>query len=61
MVKIKGAISSLEGMILQGIKNPLSQNIKFINVVFDCQTIEDASGHLFIRVENKNQLEEESK
>lgn len=61
MVKIKGAISSLEGMILQGIKNPLSQNIKFINVIFDCQTIEDASGHLFIRVENeKSQSEEES-
>ena len=62
MVRIKGNISPLEGMILQGIKNPLSQNIKFINVIFDCQTIEDASGHLFIRVENKkNQLEEESK
>lgn len=61
MIKTKGTISPLEGMILQGIKNPMAQNIKFINVIFDCQTIEDASGHLFIRVENKkNQSEEES-
>lgn len=60
MVKIKGNISPLEGMILKGIKNPMAQNIKFTNVTFDCQTIEDASGHLFIRVENKNQPKEES-
>ena len=60
MVIIKGDISSLEGFMLQGIKNPMAQNIKFTNVTFDCQTIEDASGHLFIRVENKNQPEEET-
>ena len=61
MVTIKGDISSLERMMLQGIKNPLAQNIKFTNVTFDCKTIEDASGHLFIRIENvKNQPEEES-
>lgn len=59
MVIIKGDISSLEKMMLQGIKNPMAWNIKFINVTFDCQTIEDASGHLFIRVENKNQPEKE--
>ena len=61
MVKIKGDISQLEMLMLQGIKNPMAQNIKFFNVTFDCQTIEDASGHLFIRVENtKNQPKEES-
>ena len=60
MVRIKGDISPLEGNIIQGIKNPMARNIKFTNVTFDCQTIEDASGHLFIRVENKNQPEEES-
>ena len=60
MVTIKGDISSLEGFMLQGIKNPMARNIKFTNVTFDCQTIEDASGHLFIRVENKNQPKEES-
>ena len=60
MVTIKGDISLLERLMIQGIKNPMAQNIKFTNVTFDCQTIEDASGHLFIRVENKNQPEEES-
>ena len=61
MIRIKGDISQLERLMIQGIKNPLAQNIKFTNVTFDCQTIEDASGHLFIRVENtKNQPKEES-
>ena len=62
MVTIKEDISPLEGFILQRIKDPMLQNIKFTNVTFDCQTIEDASGHLFVRVENKkNHPEEESK
>ena len=60
MVTIKGDISLLERLMIQGIKNPMARNIKFTNVTFTCETIEDASGHLFIRVKNKSQPEEES-
>ena len=48
MVSVKGTASKLEMEILGGIIEPNCPNIEFKNVTFDCKSIKDAAGHIFI-------------
>lgn len=49
MVKVKAPLSSLEACIIDGIKDIQANNIKFHNIAFDCWTIEDYEGRVFMR------------
>ena len=49
MVKVKTPLSSLEACIIDGIKDVQANNIKFHNIAFDCRTIEDYEGRVFVR------------
>lgn len=49
MVKVKTPLSSLEACIIDGIKDVQANNIKFHNIAFDCRTIEDSEGRVFVR------------
>jgi hypothetical protein len=48
MVSFKGTASELEMEILGGIIEPDKPNIEFKNTIFDCESIKDAAGHIFI-------------
>ena len=48
MVSVKGTASELEKEILSGIIEPNCPNIEFKNITFDCKSIKDAAGHIFI-------------
>lgn len=48
MVSVKGTASELEKEILGGIIEPNCPNIEFKNITFDCKSIKDAAGHIFI-------------
>lgn len=48
MVSVKGTASKLEKEILGGIIEPNCPNIEFKNITFDCKSIKDAAGHIFI-------------
>lgn len=48
MVSVKGTASKLEKEILNGIIEPNCPNIEFKNITFDCKSIKDAAGHIFI-------------
>ena len=48
MVSVKGTASRLEKEILNGIIEPNCPNIEFKNITFDCKSIKDAAGHIFI-------------
>jgi len=49
MVKVKAPLSSLEACTIDGIKDIQANNIKFHNIAFDCWTIEDCEGRVFMR------------
>lgn len=51
-VSVKGTASKLEMEILGGIIDPDCPNIEFKNVTFDCKSIKDAAGHIFILTES---------
>lgn len=49
MVKIKGD-SPFDKYVVQNIEDCMTENIAFHNITFDCKTIKDASGNVFVRV-----------
>lgn len=49
MVTIKNG-TKFDEDLASHIINPLNPNIKFHNITFDCETIEDASGNVFVQV-----------
>lgn len=51
MVTIKNGTKFDEDLVSH-ILNPSKPNIKFHNITFDCETIEDSSGNVFVRVRN---------
>ena len=48
MVTIKNE-TEFDKYVVSHIINPSKPNIKFHNITFDCETIEDASGNVFAR------------
>lgn len=46
-VVFKHELTPLEKYMVQGIKDCQTNNIKFTNTVFNCETIEDADGNIF--------------
>jgi hypothetical protein len=62
MIKIKGEGTSLDWQIINSIKDVSAKNIEFKNITFECETITDAVGHVFVwqrskEVENETELE----
>ena len=58
-VFIKGD-SPFDKFIVSHITNVQTENIKFHNITFDCETIEDAAGNVFYRQsEQKEKWDEE--
>ena len=49
MIIIKNNLTPLDATIINSIKDLNSMHVKFKNITFDCETIEDASGHVFVR------------
>ena len=47
MVTIKNG-TKFDEDVASHIINPSEPNIKFYNITFDCETIEDASGNVFV-------------
>lgn len=47
MITIKNG-TKLDEDLISHILNPSKPNIKFHNITFDCETIEDASGNVFV-------------
>ena len=49
MVKITTPLSSLEATMVSDMKNVQTNDVSFGNFTFDCNTITDASGNVFVR------------
>lgn len=47
MVTIKNG-TEFDKYVVSHIEKPSNPNIKFHNITFDCETIEDASGNVFV-------------
>ena len=53
MVKFKTNATALDMAIVNSIKNVAVKNIEFKNITFECETITDAVGHVFVRQRSK--------
>lgn len=53
MIKIKGEGTSLDWKIINSIKDVSAKNIELKNITFECETITDAVGHVFVRQRSK--------
>ena len=53
MIKIKGEGTSLDWQIINSIKDVSAKNIELKNITFECETITDAAGHIFVRQRSK--------
>jgi hypothetical protein len=49
MVKFKTNATALDMAIVNSIKNVAVKNIELKNITFECETITDAVGHVFVR------------
>jgi len=58
MIKIKGEGTLLDWQIINSIKDISVKNIEFKNIIFECETIIDAAGHVFVRQESKEKQNE---
>ena len=58
MIKIKGEGTLLDWQIINSIKDVSVKNIEFKNIIFECETINDADGHIFVRQESKEKQNE---
>jgi len=58
MIKIKGEGTSLDWRIINAIKDVSVKNIEFKNITFECETIIDAAGHIFVRQESREKQNE---
>ena len=52
MVKFKGD-SPFAMKIVNSIINPNAKNVRFLDFTFECETIIDAAGHVFVRQRSK--------
>ena len=59
MIKIKGEGTSLDWQIVNSIKDVSVKNIEFKNITFECETITDSAGHVFVRQESREKQNEE--
>lgn len=48
MVKVRGDMTEMDKFIVGNIIHPDKPNIRFHNITFECETIEDASGNVFV-------------
>lgn len=48
MITVKGQADA-DLAIISHIIDPSAPNVEFKNITFDCKTIKDASGHIFVR------------
>lgn len=48
MITVKGQ-ADIDRFIIGHIIDPSAPNVEFKNITFDCKTIKDASGHIFVR------------
>ena len=48
MITVKGQADT-DRFIIGHIIDPSAPNVEFKNITFDCKTIKDASGHIFVR------------
>lgn len=48
MITVKGKADA-DWAIISHIIDPSALNVEFKNITFDCKTIKDASGHIFVR------------
>ena len=58
MIKIKGEGTLLDWQIINSIKDVSVKNIEFKNIIFECETITDAAGHVFVRQESREKQNE---
>ncbi len=50
-IVLKGTPSKIESLMINGLKDCNKNHIKFTNVIFNCDVIEDANGNVFRRGE----------
>lgn len=48
MITVKGQ-TDIDKFIIGHIIDPSAANVEFKNITFDCKTIKDASGHIFVQ------------
>lgn len=48
-IVLKGTPSKTERLMIKGLKDCNKNHIKFPNVIFNCNVIEDANGNIFRR------------
>ena len=58
MIKFKTNATALDMSIIKSIKNVAVKNIELKNIIFECETIIDAAGHIFVRQESKEKQNE---
>lgn len=58
MIKFKTNATALDMSIVNSIKNVAVKNIELKNIIFECETITDAAGHIFVRQESKEKQNE---
>ena len=58
MIKIKGEGTLLDWQIINSIKDVSAKNIELKNITFECETITDAAGHIFVRQESRGKQNE---
>ena len=58
MIKFKTNATALDMSIVNSIKNVAVKNIELKNIIFECETITDAAGHVFVRQESREKQNE---